>query len=138
MHKSRAELFTYLFEVHEEALWNPLKQALALVGMHRGLLPIRTLAAYLNISTSQFERSFAAQLGTTPKHFARMIRFYGTVLHLHQQKVHPLADLAIQHGYVDQAHFTHEFVEFAGLTPSEFLRVIPDADFLEDKSETYH
>jgi AraC-like DNA-binding protein len=114
-----------------------VEAAAALLRQHWDRVSIRELAAALNISQSQLERSFAAELGTTPKQFARTMRFLGTLLHLNQQSDQTLAWFAAEHGYVDQAHFAHEFKAFTGQTPTAFLRSSKDAAFLQDRWPAY-
>ncbi len=75
-----------------------------------GLLP-RTL-----------RRRFTAQVGLTPKRFARVQRMQRLVRDLDGQRQVDWAAAAAEHGYADQSHLAHEFRELAGVTPSEYLR----------------
>lgn len=71
-------------------------------------------------SAHRFGTRFRRQVGMTPKQFARLLRFRAVVA-----QAHPLAELrwsevAADGGYSDQAHLSHEFRAFAGITPGEF------------------
>jgi len=66
----------------------------------------------------------------SPKHFARICRFLNTCRLL---KAHPTAtttQIALQKGFYDQAHLYHDFVAFAGLTPTAFAKT-SDISFLD-------
>jgi AraC-like DNA-binding protein len=86
-----------------------------------GRTRIRTLVDEIGWSERHFARQFGQQIGMTPKAFARILRFNRAVRRLTSPREARLADLALDCGYFDQAHFTHDFRAFAGVTPSELL-----------------
>jgi AraC-like DNA-binding protein len=67
------------------------------------------------------KRSFREMFGTTPKRYQRILRFRDALDALAGNRG-SLADIAAAHGYYDQAHFTNEFREHAGMSPTAFLR----------------
>ena len=68
---------------------------------------------------------FRRTVGLGPKQYLRVLRFARALKDL--RAGHNLADVAIQAGYCDQAHFSREFRGFAGATPSEYRRIAPPA-----------
>ena len=86
----------------------------------RGQVNIAELARDLGISNRQLARRFENAVGFSPKEFARVIRFLHAVRSLSQRTQHTLTETALECGYFDQAHFNHEFREFAGMTPGQF------------------
>jgi AraC-like DNA-binding protein len=75
-----------------------------------GLLP-RTL-----------RRRFTAQVGLTPKRFARIQRLKRVTRDLDGQAEVDWATAAFRHGYADQPHLADEFRDLAGVTPTGYLR----------------
>jgi AraC-like DNA-binding protein len=76
----------------------------------------------LGISAQRFIEMFRREVGLPPKVFARLARF-GRVLHRIDTAADvDWADLAISTGYFDQPHFIGDFRQFAGVTPSAYLR----------------
>jgi transcriptional regulator GlxA family with amidase domain len=75
-----------------------------------GLLP-RTL-----------RRRFTAQVGLTPKRFARVQRLQRLVRDLDGHAHADWAAMAARHGYADQPHLADEFRDLADVTPGEYLR----------------
>jgi AraC-like DNA-binding protein len=73
-------------------------------------------------------------VGLPPKTMARILRFDRAVQRLRAD--HPdFAQIAIDCGYYDQAHFNREFREFSGMTPSQFLaRRDPVYDSITDRA----
>jgi AraC-like DNA-binding protein len=70
---------------------------------------------------------FRQATGMSPKRYARLMRFQAVLAALRQQPAASLSALAHGAGYSDQAHMTREFREFAGVTPSRYRLLAPDA-----------
>ena len=67
---------------------------------------------------------FVQSVGLTPKRYCRVLRFRRALQRVSAGPT-SLIDLAGAAGYSDQAHFTREFREFAGVTPGEYRRAAP-------------
>jgi AraC-like DNA-binding protein len=81
----------------------------------------RFLAQATGLSIRQVQRRFRAATGLAPKLFSRLVRFQ-QALAAAQRPGQSLAAAAAAAGYADQAHFTRDFREFAGVTPAEHFR----------------
>lgn len=87
-----------------------------------GVVSIREIVKEVGISQRQLERHFLQKVGISPKFFSRIIRLNNVLGALQSQQNQNLSNLAISFGYYDHAHFAHEFREFSGKSPSEFLK----------------
>jgi len=85
-----------------------------------GALEIGTLAAEVGCSRQHLNRRFGRYLGLPPKTVGRILRFQRVVGELRGPS--SLAELAVAHGYADQAHLTRDFRALAGVTPAEYRR----------------
>jgi len=56
----------------------------------------------------------------TPKEFVRVNRFIRAARRIREHPDSSLTGTAYECAYFDQAHFNHEFREFAGMTPGQF------------------
>ncbi|HET6564490.1 MAG TPA: helix-turn-helix domain-containing protein [Xanthomonadales bacterium] len=88
----------------------------------QGMLRIESLCSELGTSRASLSRKFAEQVGLTPKTYARVVRIAALIRQLGAPGQPELAALAADFGYHDQAHFNHDFQEFCGHSPSEYLR----------------
>nr|WP_225937016.1 helix-turn-helix domain-containing protein [Myxococcus sp. RHSTA-1-4] len=89
-----------------------------------GELRIGAVARELGVVPRHLARRFQATAGVSPKRFARLVRFSKTVRALILERGHDIGRAAVEHGYFDQAHFTHEFVALARQPPGAFLRAV--------------
>jgi AraC-like DNA-binding protein len=76
------------------------------------------VAVELGVSARQLQRRVNDAVGYGPKVLARVLRFR----RLQGLTPAPLAELALDAGYADQAHMTAEVTELAGVSPVRFLK----------------
>ncbi|GGV19215.1 AraC family transcriptional regulator [Actinomadura cremea] len=82
----------------------------------RGRVRVDRLADEVGWSRKRLWSRFRSQLGITPKHAARLVRF-DHAAHL-LAAGHAAAGVATQCGYVDQSHLHREVKTFTGFTPA--------------------
>jgi AraC-like DNA-binding protein len=73
-------------------------------------------------SQRHFIATFRDEVGLTPKVFARITRFRRVIDSLRDSSNVDWSALALECGYFDQAHFIHDFRDFAGISPSVYLQ----------------
>jgi methylphosphotriester-DNA--protein-cysteine methyltransferase len=73
----------------------------------------------LGLSNKHLIHLFRSIVGLSPKTLARVQRFHAALHRLPAARSR--AELALELGYADQAHFTNEFRRFAGVTPGTFV-----------------
>ncbi|MFB7471319.1 helix-turn-helix domain-containing protein [Kitasatospora sp. NPDC056184] len=83
---------------------------------HRGNVRIDGLAAGAGWSRKRLWSRFRHQIGLTPKHAARLVRFDHAAHRLAAGQRPAL--VAAEAGYADQSHLHREVVAFAGATPT--------------------
>ena len=84
--------------------------------------PVREVSDGLGLLPRTLRRRFTAQVGLTPKRFARIQRLQRLVRDLDGQTQVDWAATAARHGYADQPHLADEFRELVGVTPIGYLR----------------
>ena len=82
---------------------------------------VLTVAADAGLSVRHFERRFLAQVGVTPKLYARIIRFNAALDGKLQSPERAWTQIAQDREYHDQMHLLRDCREFTGLSPSQFL-----------------
>jgi AraC-like DNA-binding protein len=75
----------------------------------------------IGMSAKRFIERFKAQVGVSPKRYCRIRRFQQAVARAHRCERVEWAQVALDCGYYDQAHFIHEFRAFSGLTPTGYF-----------------
>jgi len=75
----------------------------------------------VGLSQRRFIELFRDQIGLAPKAFCRVRRFQRVIASIHRKPVVDWAQVALDGGYYDQAHFIHDFQAFSGMTPATYL-----------------
>ncbi|MFN7936671.1 MAG: helix-turn-helix transcriptional regulator [Bryobacteraceae bacterium] len=98
------------------------------------LLDLRPHPAWppYHLSPRQYRRRFEAAVGISPKLLDRIQRFQRSLQLMGQI---PLAEVALSCGYYDQAHLIRDCRQFAGITPSVWLRDRSHVLFFQDAVE---
>jgi AraC-like DNA-binding protein len=99
------------------------RAAITAFGAGDNAVSVAEVAALVGLSHRGFIDVFQREVGLTPKVYARLQRF-----HCAKERIAALgtppswATLAIECGYFDQSHMIRDFVGFAGITPTSYLR----------------
>jgi AraC-like DNA-binding protein len=96
------------------AAWHAMRES-------EGRARVGSLARDLGWSRRRLAARFREQVGLTPKAAARVLRFSRAIRLVEGHPRPSWAELALDCGYYDQAHFNRDFRQFAGSTPTEYL-----------------
>lgn len=84
--------------------------------------PVAKIVEDVGMSQRRFIEVFRHEVGVTPKAFARLRRFQHVLGAVEHRVEVDWTSVAISCGYFDQAHFIHDFREFAGVSPTMYLK----------------
>lgn len=93
---------------------------------------LAALAARSGLSPRRFAQRFKDDVGLTPKVFQRVMRFREIVTRIAEGRPVAWAQVSLDCGYYDQAHFVREFRAFCGTNPTAFLR-----DAVDDRTNFF-
>lgn len=88
-------------------------------------LEVATLAEACGVSVRTLQRIFRRLVGVGPKWMLARARLHDAIARLDAGYAGPLADLATDLGWFDQAHFTRDFTALVGVPPSDYRPAPP-------------
>lgn len=88
----------------------------------QGTIALSEVQGRMRTTERSLQRIFDAEVGVSPRLFARICRFQSAFRKLNEGRFSALGDLAHDAGYADQSHFIRAFKEFAGMGPKEYLK----------------
>lgn len=123
---SSAQTPRQLARLLQQALPNPiderqppdLTEALDLLHLTGGRMPVSDLADRMSLSPRQLQRRFVNAVGLSPKIYAQLIQFHRALRLIHNAGL-PLSAASFEAGYNDQSHMTRAFKRFGGFTPAD-------------------
>ena len=107
--------------MHSTALHPAVGHALATLAGSPQVSRIALLARETGLSERRLGLLFQRQVGMRPKRYARLLRFRAVVTLAQSRASVNWSEVAADCGYCDQVHLSHEFREFAGVTPMAFM-----------------
>jgi AraC-like DNA-binding protein len=99
-----------------------IQEAIQIILNKKGKINIKDLREQLHITERTFERQFLAQVGVTPKQFAKFIQFQISLNQISDENYTRLTDVVFDNGFADQSHFIRNFKRFTGKIPSDFKK----------------
>lgn len=90
-------------------------------------LCLEKLSEEIGYSQKHFIHLFKSQVGLTPKQYMKVLRFQKAILEIESDTSSDWSFIARKSGFYDQSHFIHDFKEFSGFTPNEYLNKKTDA-----------
>ena len=97
-------------------------EAVKFIEANRGEVRISEIAAAVNLSVRQLERRFRRSTGLSPKQYARARRIRATAINMLEETEVNMASRALEMGFTDQSHLTHEFSTLTGRSPNSFAK----------------
>jgi AraC-like DNA-binding protein len=88
----------------------------------RSILDVAEAARVLGLDERSLQRVFRAEIGLSPKQLLKRFRLQEAAERLLREPEASCADLALDLGYADQAHFTRDFKSVVGTPPEAYRR----------------
>ena len=78
------------------------------------------IAKAVDLSQARLIKVFTGEVGLRPKLFGRVQRFQHAIVLARNAPIIDWAQIAADCGYFDQSHLIRDFVEFSGVSPSDY------------------
>ena len=88
----------------------------------RCITKVEQISEHTGLSIRQLQRLFRKYVGVTPKWVIKRFRLQEAAERLEQDETAEWAELAMQLGYIDQAHFIKDFKSVLGQSPAAYKK----------------
>lgn len=114
----------------------PVTNPLRFPSFDGSVASVRELAVSFDATPRTLRRRFAKEIGLSPKQWLKLCRLDGVLRDAALgDRETPLAGVALEHGFADQAHLTRDVAHLAGTTPATLRKrpsgvpphLLPDA-----------
>jgi AraC-like DNA-binding protein len=104
-------------------------EAVGRIESSQGRIAVEALSGEIGLSRQHLTRLFERHVGVGVKFFARVVRVQSILRRLARKDRDALrpgwAEVALDYGFFDQAHFGLDFKALTGLTPKAYLSSPP-------------
>jgi AraC-like DNA-binding protein len=97
-----------------------VKHSLDKIKSSRGIIQVRDLCEFYNISERQFERRFHSVIGVSPRHYVKVARFHEAINLIRSGRYERFSEIAHALQYADQSHFIRHMKELSGVNSKNF------------------
>jgi len=98
----------------------PVQSVIESIHQSQGQAAVNKIANEHFTTVRQLERKFKAQLGMSPKAYARIVRFQNALSKINDPKQEKnLFDIAFECGYYDHSHLANDIKRNTGMVPSQ-------------------
>ncbi|MDX1942528.1 MAG: helix-turn-helix domain-containing protein [Saprospiraceae bacterium] len=121
-------LIRHFYKNAPHVLKNDLSMITNYVDGREGMVHIEAMAKTFNRSRRWLEKQFQAQIGMSPKAYARAVRFRNVMRHLYHAPNPSWMEVVARFNYTDQSHLIKDFYQYAGNSPQAHFQSIPLID----------
>ncbi|EOQ96220.1 DNA-binding helix-turn-helix protein [Leptospira wolbachii serovar Codice str. CDC] len=90
----------------------------------RSIQSVEQITKLYSIQLRSLQRLFQEYVGVSPKWVIQRFRIQEVAERIEKEKTIPYAEMALELGYYDQAHFIKDFKNTIGLSPEEYLKTM--------------
>ncbi|MCQ3935915.1 MAG: hypothetical protein DPW18_02590 [Chloroflexi bacterium] len=108
--------------LHSEESSRCVEYSVARILHQPTMVNLQDLSDQIGYSQKHFIELFKKQVGVTPKQYLRITRFQKAIQEMENASSFDWSGLARESGFYDQAHFIHDFKDFSGFTPGEYVK----------------
>lgn len=117
-----AQAFLLARQPRADADANRAAELVAAIAGDPALLTVDALAEQVGMNKRALQRLFQQYVGVGPKWVIKRYRMHEAIAQLQAGAAPSLAQLALDLGYFDQAHFIRDFTALVGKPPGEYAR----------------
>lgn len=99
-----------------------IAQIVAYIEATPNLFRVSDICQAFDLSDRHLQRLFRDHLGLAPKPVIDRFRMHDALQSLHAPTAPDLAQLSVNLGYTDQAHFSNRFKRLTGISPGQYIR----------------
>ncbi|MFC5742686.1 helix-turn-helix domain-containing protein [Dyella tabacisoli] len=118
-----AERFLHAHLPAADAQVERISTLVADIANDRSVTSVDQLTTRTGLSKRALQRLFQQYVGIGPKWVINRYRLHEAIAQLQEGKPVAWADLALELGYFDQAHFIRDFRKLVGRSPADYARV---------------
>ncbi|SFR95127.1 AraC-type DNA-binding protein [Dyella sp. OK004] len=105
-----------------DAMVERVSTIVASIADDRGITSVEQVCEQSGLGTRALQRLFQQYVGIGPKWVINRYRLHEAIAQLQEGRAVAWAELALELGYFDQAHFIRDFRKLVGRTPAEYAR----------------
>lgn len=97
------------------------RQICRVINMKSGMLAISELEKLTGYSSRYINYIFEAEAGMSAKQFSRILKLQSVISCMNSGSITSMSKMAADYHFYDQSHFIHDFEQFTGKAPKEYL-----------------
>lgn len=105
------------------------RQLIRLIASKKGLLKITELEILSGYSARYINHIFENQSGMSAKQFCNIVKMQCILRDLNDGNLTSFSKLSSDYKFYDQAHFIHEFKDYTGKTPGDYLNDVTSRQY---------
>ena len=116
--------YTVLFERNKKKQHELFRQICRVINSKDGMVSISELEKLAGYSARYINYVFEAEAGISAKQFCRILKLQSVINLINSGNVSSMSKIAADYHFYDQSHFIHDFEQFTGKSPKEYLDAV--------------